>query len=788
MAADAKAGAVRALLGPTNTGKSHAAIERMLEHATGMIGLPLRLLAREVYDRVSARVGQDAVALVTGEEKRIPRHARYWVCTVEAMPRRPHNKTVDFLAIDEIQLAGHRERGHVFTDRLLNWRGEQETWFLGASTMIPLVERLAPAAVIEKRPRFSALKSAGGLSVAQLPPRTAVVAFSLPRVYELAERLRVKRGGAAVVLGALSPRTRNAQVAMYQSGEVDYLVATDAIGMGLNLDVDCVAFADLRKFDGRKPRPLQTTELAQIAGRAGRHRRDGRFATLNPAPALEPTVVRSLEDHQFPFQREIWWRNSALDFSSADALLASLHIKPRSKALRLMEDAHDARILAQLLKEQDVRAHIRNPNDVERLWDVCQVPDFRKIDFGDHTDLLKTIFVQLSSRPKATLDPQWVQSRIKRIDDLNGGIDTLLSRMAAIRTWTFITNRSRWLENARSFQEQSRQIEDHLSDALHEQLVGRFVDERRRFARHRNGRTSNALSSGAVKSLADLRTLVVAAQDEQSIADDWAERLADEAHETFSLQGDGVIQAGARAVAQLQKGSSLTQPEVVITVDASGGPKLQLKKRLMAWMADTTSALLRPLDTLDRETLSAAGRGVVYQLQKGLGTALVGAGADQFRALTPRDHAAMGRAGITVGQRVCFVHRLIKPAAIKVRAALCSAALPRGVVIPLPRPSDVSFAWARTVQPRDRHLVQPEMLTAMGFPVFGPRAVRADVAEAIARMNAAGEPLEKVARRLGCSPKKADPVLQALSLPHSDALAISESGRSLRRSRRQRPQ
>jgi len=310
---------VTAVLGPTNTGKTHRAIETLLRHESGMIGLPLRLLAREVYDRVTARVGEAAVALLTGEEKRIPPRPRYWICTVEAMPP---DLSVDFVAIDEIQLGGHRERGHVFTDRLLHARGRRETLLLGAATMRPLVERLVPQASIERQARLSTLTSVGGLAFGALPPRSALVAFSAARVYELADRLRGRRGGAAVVLGALSPRARNAQVALYQSGEVDYLVATDAIGMGLNLDVSCVAFADLRKFDGRQARTLNDAELAQIAGRAGRYQTDGSFATLAPLPALAPATVRAIEQHRFPAQERVYWRPHEVDVSSIAALLA----------------------------------------------------------------------------------------------------------------------------------------------------------------------------------------------------------------------------------------------------------------------------------------------------------------------------------------------------------------------------------------------------------------------------------------------------------------------------------
>jgi ATP-dependent RNA helicase SUPV3L1/SUV3 len=407
---------ITAQLGPTNTGKTHRAVERMLQHQTGMIGLPLRLLAREVYDRVSARVGEAAVALVTGEEKRVPSRPRYWVCTVEAMPA---EREVDFVAVDEIQLCGHTERGHLFTDRLLHWRGRQETWFLGADTIRPILERLVPTAVVDRRPRLSRLLGAGALPLRGLPPRTAVVAFSAGAVYDLAERLRVRRGGAAVVLGALSPRARNAQVALYQAGEVDYLVATDAIGMGLNMDVDCVVFAELCKFDGRQMRELEDAELAQIAGRAGRHHNDGRFATLAPLPPLPAAVTRAIEDHRFPVQKRILWRSRDLDTSSLDALAASLRQRPFAACLELQDQAEDSRALVRLRQDSEVLAHARDPESVGLLWEVCQIPDYRQLQLDDHFQLLRAVFLQLRG-PRQRLADDWIRQHVDRLDDAAG--------------------------------------------------------------------------------------------------------------------------------------------------------------------------------------------------------------------------------------------------------------------------------------------------------------------------------------------------------------------------------
>src|SRR5687767_4521715 len=402
---------ITALLGPTNTGKTHRAIERMLEHPTGMIGLPLRLLAREVYDRVTARVGEARVALVTGEEQRIPARPSYWVATVEAMPV---EREVDFLAVDEIQLAAHDQRGHVFTSRLLSARGKQETWFLGADTMREVLSEIVPVARQVEHPRLSRLSHAGAMPLGRLPPRSAVVAFSMPHVYELADKIRARRGGAAVVLGALSPRTRNAQVAMYQAGEVAHLVATDAIGMGLNLDVDHVAFTSVRKFDGRVVRDLGAAELAQIAGRAGRFRRDGTFGTTRECGDLDPELVAAVEGHDFAPLGVLFWRNSDLDWDSPEGLLRSLATPSPERFLVQAEGEDDEQALAVLLRRDDVRARLGGPDALARLWAVCRVPDYRKTHTDAHVELLGEIALHLLG-PRGRLPDDVVAEHVARL-------------------------------------------------------------------------------------------------------------------------------------------------------------------------------------------------------------------------------------------------------------------------------------------------------------------------------------------------------------------------------------
>ncbi|NEX94527.1 helicase-related protein, partial [Caulobacter sp. 17J65-9] len=463
-----------AVLGPTNTGKTHLAVERMLAHSSGMIGLPLRLLAREVYDRIVRARGPRSVALITGEEKIVPPRPQYFVCTVEAMPL---TRDVDFLAIDEIQLCADPARGHVFTQRLLHARGRHETMFLGAGTIAPLIRHLLPGVEIVTRERFSQLTYAGPKKLTRLPARTAVVAFSADQVYAIAELIRRQRGGAAVVMGSLSPRTRNAQVELYQSGEVDFLVATDAIGMGLNMDVDHVAFAGLRKFDGKRTRWLHAQEIAQIAGRAGRFRTDGTFGVTGDCPEMDEDLVEAVEEHRFQPVGGAEWRNSRLDFSSLGELLRSLVAPPPLSGLKLSEEALDETTLRQLVKDEDVVAACRNRERLLRLWDVCQLPDFRKVSVDEHVRLVRSVFEHLTG-PRQQLSDGWIAPQFQALDRTDGDIDALARRLANVRTLAYVANRPDWLKSPGHWQEKMRGLEDRLSDTLHERLMQRFIDRR----------------------------------------------------------------------------------------------------------------------------------------------------------------------------------------------------------------------------------------------------------------------------------------------------------------------
>lgn len=763
--------AITALLGPTNTGKTHRAVERMLAYDSGMIGLPLRLLAREVYDRVTARVGEARVALVTGEEKRVPRRPDYWVCTVEAMPM---DREVDFLAVDEIQLAAHDQRGHVFTERLLRARGRRETWFMGAETMRPLFAELVPAAKIASHPRLSRLTSAGSAKLSRMPPRSAVVAFGMPQVYAIAERLRALRGGAAVVLGALSPRTRNAQVALFQSGEVDYLVATDAIGMGLNLGVSHVAFAGMRKFDGHAVRDLDTAELAQIAGRAGRYTTDGTFGAVAPQ-GLPPELAQAIELHRFPPVRRVLYRNADLDTASIESLLASLRQRPRSHALRLVEHAEDSAALAALAQDPAVRARARGPEAVALLWEVCRVPDFRKLLLDTHVALLAEIYAQLTG-PRAIIDADFLAARLGEIDDTAGDIDTLLARIASIRTWTYISHRSLWVPDALAWQERTRAIEDNLSDALHDRLVQRFVERgpgKRSSASPKRAHAPAAPEAAPVSAshpfagLASLRVrLAPDPPDPVRAPDRWVEALVSAPHERFSVDEKGRILDGDRVLGHLTRGTSLLLPEVrLVDLDELGaGARSRILRRLVAFARDLASELLAPLRADAARDLSPAARGVVYQVEQGLGTLAAREAAGQIADLLPRDRELFAQLDIAVGERVVYVPSLLKRSAVAQRAAL-SAAFFDGRARPvLPRPGAVSAPAVKGVDPR--------AYTLIGYPAFSGRAIRADVVERVHRALAGKgggegerEPPEAalLASWLGCPVREVAGIIRAIT-------------------------
>lgn len=721
-----------------------------------MIGLPLRLLAREVYDRISARLGEDRVALVTGEEKRVPPRPDYWVCTTEAMPL---TREVDFIAVDEVQLATHDERGHVFTDRLLHARGRRETWFMGAATMAGVVERLVPAAERRQHPRLSKLSFAGSSKLSRLRPRSAIVAFSLKELYAVAGRLCSLRGGVALVMGALSPRTRNAQVALFQSGEVDYLVATDAVGMGLNLDVDHVAFASLRKFDGQRARALDPAEIAQIAGRAGRFLRDGTFGTVLPLE-LERDVAQRIESHRFDAITRVRYRNTELDFSSAPSLLDSLRKPPPLACLASVPAAEDLRSLEALLKDTAVQKHLTQPERLELLWQVCQIPDFRRILFEVHVELLRLIFMELVNGP---LSIDFVLARAKELDRSDGDADTLMARIANLRTWAFIANQGSWVRRAAELVAELAGIEDRLSDALHDALVARFVERRARTrvqpSGAKNARGRQVLlerpRDDAFRPFLALENLRLRLAPEEASNGSVATRLDalyEAPHEAFELDAKGYISAAGVRLARITRGTSVNLPEVKVLdlPDMGGAQRLRLQRRLLAFARDVVTRLLGPVRDLAASELAPL-RAVSHELERGLGSALRRDLAPSLGVLNAEQRRELARTGVVVGS-LCVYAKAAATApnrdrrAALVRAFEPDAALPES----LGKPSYESLS------------LSPKAWLAAGYVVLGPRAIRVDLAERAAGLLLSNEDAARALSSFGVPRARVHRALEAL--------------------------
>ena len=734
---------VKAVLGPTNTGKTHLAIERMLAHASGIIGFPLRLLARENYDRMVAKKGVRNVALITGEEKIVPPGARWFSCTVEAMPL---DVQAEFVAVDEIQLCADPDRGHVFTERLLHARGLVETMLLGAETIRPLLQSLVPQAEIETRPRLSQLTYAGPVKLVRLPPRSAVVAFSASEVYAIAELIRRRRGGCAVVMGRLSPRTRNAQVKLYQDKEVDFLVATDAIGMGLNMDVDHVAFANLSKFDGRRPRRLTAPEIAQIAGRAGRGMRDGTFGTTGTCPPLEDDLVRAVEGHSFDPLEELYWRNADLDLGSIDGLLASLQAGPPRHGLVRGPDATDLETLMALSRETDIRDLARNRRQVRLLWEVCGIPDFRKLADDTHERFCARIFTHLARDGRVPTD--WLDTGIVGLAKTEGDIDTLMQRLSGVRVWSYIAARTDWVTDAPAWQARTREVEDLLSDALHERLTARFVDRR---AAHLLRRLDDRDGEELLSAVTARNEVVVEGhpvghvEGFQFIPDPVAEgaekrtvlRAARRALRAWMPGRVAVVEtaedgafgwtAGHRLtwqgvpIGRLRPGASFLQPvvEVLDSEYLDGASRERIRARLDRFVRARIADDLAPLFAAERATAAEpALRGPMHRVLEAGGVVAGATEADILPAL----RGPLKAVGIRAGRFALFLPAALKPRAAAMRAALW--ALRQGVNTPaLPAPGLVSMPLPPDWPTR--------FAAAIGWVQAGPVLLRLDIAERV---------------------------------------------------------
>ncbi|MGE0182204.1 MAG: helicase-related protein [Parvularculaceae bacterium] len=745
-----------ALLGPTNTGKTHHAIDRLLSHRTGMIGLPLRLLAREVYDRLLERRPAGEVALVTGEEKIVPPAPRYWVSTVEAMPL---GEPVEFLAVDEIQLAADPERGRVFTSRLLHARGTKETLFLGSDTMRPILRSLFPGIAFETKERFSSLSYAGSKKVTRLPRRSAVVGFSADTVYAIAELVRRQRGGAAVILGALSPRTRNAQADLYQSGEVDYLVATDAIGMGLNMDIDHVAFAAARKFDGRGFRDLKPAELAQVAGRAGRHIKNGTFGVTAECAPFEEETVEAIENHVFDPVGALQWRSDALDFSSLAALRASLDQPSPRRELHRARPDEDENALASLAADDEIARRITGRAATELFWEVCQIPDFRKVSFDQHLHILADIFRQVENGGR--IGDDWLSARVERLNIVEGDFDAISARITHIRTWTYLANRSQWIENPSYWQARTREIEDSLSDALHEKLTQRFVDRRTSVLLKKLRDEAPVLAGvsedgevivegqfvGRLMGFefivdprargADAKRMRGAA--ERAIAPILAARaaaLANAPENELRLADDGAIWWRSSPVAELRKGPAMLRPEIVIRGLDAISPNLRgrVADRLSDWLAARIEtplasliALKRAVDATDEGGLSGQSRGIAFRLVENFGAMSRTQFGDELKQLPQDERAKLRNLGVRFGEYTLHMPALLKPAAARMMAMLWALSSDRKLDdLNLPKPGLVSF-------PSNQDLPHA-FYYALGYRPSGERAVRIDMLERLAQL------------------------------------------------------
>lgn len=785
-------GRVRAVLGPTNTGKTHLAVERMMGHHSGMIGLPLRLLAREIYDRIVKSpqnpAGRNGVALITGEEKIIPPHPRWWVCTVESMPV---TKTVAFLAVDEIQLAADPGRGHIFTDRLLRARGTAETMFLGSDNIAPLLRRLLPGVEISSRPRFSRLTYSAPKKLKHLQPRTALVTFSAHNVYGYAEMLRRQKGGVAVVMGSLSPRTRNKQVALYQNGDVDFLVATDAIGMGLNMDIDHVCFAATSKFDGRRLRSLSPAEIAQIAGRAGRHMNDGSFGCLvdgsDSTPDLTDEMIYAVENHSFPPLRVLEWRNSLLDYHHPSALIRSLEVAPERKGLTRCPENSDLASLRKMLDTADIRALASGPAALKTLWDICQIPDFRKNSDDQHFALLSTIYRQISAE-NGVLDPDWLTRHITPLDRTVGDVDALSTRISHIRTWTYISHHAPWFDEAKYWQEMTRDIEDRLSDALHQRLTDRFVDRRMshlmRELRQKGQLMTNMDDGGNIYAEdhligtlegfefreeagafgEDSRILRAAADKilTQEIRSRVEEFTRAEDGELNLILGDPMTRSTITwrgiTIARIVKGQDILAPKAVVipTPLLQGDSLAQVQGRTDRWLVNHIGEILTPLfalkeavngakDGSGHDMIDGMARGIAFQMLEKLGTIPRRMIARDFRDVTSEGRFQMKQLGIWLGAASLYIPALLKPAPAQLRLFLWALFNDRDQLPDRPLAGLCTIAIDPDA-PRPFYEVS-------GYRVVGRNAVRLDMLERLA--NAAREISLK-------GPFPADPALMSL--------------------------
>tara|TARA_B100002052_G_scaffold220300_1_gene202249 strand:+ start:3364 stop:5826 length:2463 start_codon:yes stop_codon:yes gene_type:complete len=681
---------ILAVLGPTNTGKTHLAIEKMLEHNTGIFGLPLRLLAREVYDKCVSKVGADKVSLITGEEKIVPNSAQYFICTVEAMPK---DKVVDFIAVDEIQMCGDRERGHIFTDRLLNFRGEVLTMFLGSQIMKNIISEIVPETKFIEQKRFSQLKYNGQKKISRLDRKTALIAFSIEEVYAIAELVRRQKGGAAVVMGSLSPKTRNSQVDVYQSGDVDYLVATDAIGMGLNMDIEQISFSNLMKFDGKKTRRLRTTEISQIAGRAGRYKTNGMFGVTGACENIMPDEIEKIENHKLDDIKFLFWRNSDFNFKSPELLIKSLEKKPQSKKFNKISESLDENVLKYLVRDKKIKF---SNEKLSLLWECCQIPDFQKKAFT-HIDVVTKVFNFLNSK-KSKIPNDYMKNQLKGLYDYKGSIDMISNKISNVRTWSYVSNKKNWVENSDYWIQMSKNIEDSLSDKLHNELTKSFIDKRisvlsRGLKQDINLKTNitekneviiNDQLIGKLKGLklnleftsgtleTDIKSLKKAAR--QGIAEELVNRVRNIiSKKEVEIKDDYKIYWKNNPVAKIKKGKNYLFPEIeVISDDAIDlSTKEELLDFLNIWLKNFIAEELNDLINLTKlKNKNNYLRALAFRLYENNGILKRIEVEDIVKKITKEERKQFRNLGIKIGRYHIFLPKMLKPKAVQLRILL----------------------------------------------------------------------------------------------------------------------
>ncbi len=681
-----------ALLGPTNTGKTHVAIEKMLSFESGIFGLPLRLLAREVYDKCVKKIGKDKVALITGEEKIIPNSADYYICTVESMPK---DKKVDFIAIDEIQMCGDRERGHIFTDRLLHARGEKVTMFLGSQVMAGIINDLIDNVNFEKKERFSKLSYAGYKKISRLDRKVAIIAFSIEEVYAIAELVRRQKGGAAVIMGSLSPKTRNSQVGLYQSGDVDYLIATDAIGMGLNMDINEIYFSNLKKFDGKKTRRLNLVELSQIAGRAGRYRNDGGFGTTGDCENLNSDEIEKIENHDLPETKMIYWRNSNLNFENPEKLINSLELKPERKNLLRTNDSLDESVVRHFLKKG--ANNIIYHKNLELLWECCQIPDFEKKAYGQHINVVDKVFQFLTTRKKK-IPSSFMKEQLKGLEKDHGNVDLLSHRLSNVRTWSYVANKKNWVENSDYWVQLTKDIEDKLSDKLHEELTKSFIDKKISIL-SRSLKQDLVLNTeigednkihidgqliGELKGLkflieltsktldTDIKSIKKAAR--KGIKEELNKRVEKITEDQeISLDKNSKIIWKGSPIARLKKGHNYLSPEIEIIADETIEleTKFKLEEFLKYWFNNYINEILGDLINLTKEKPNNQYlRALVFQLYEKNGV-IKRKDIESIVKLIPTiERKKLWAMGIKIGRYHIYLPKMFKPKAVQFRISL----------------------------------------------------------------------------------------------------------------------